>query len=108
MNSQPASPEGAAAVAESVLSTAPDPARTVHLAGDKPKASSRPLPDEGPPADEIGGGILGADPMPAITDEQREEMSRGLLEVTAEFQAEHGAFTDEERAIARSRLSALS
>lgn len=60
--------------------------------------------DHDPPR-EIGAGILGPDPMPPITDEECKRMSEGLLEVTAAFQAEHGEFTEEERARARARLS---
>ena len=54
---------------------------------------------------EIGAGILGPDPMPALTPEELEELSKGLLEVTADYQAEHGEFTEEELAQARAGLS---
>ena len=57
------------------------------------------------PSGEIGAGILGPDPLPPLTDEERKRMSEGLLEVTAEFQAEHGKFTEEERAWVRARFS---
>ena len=45
--------------------------------------------------------------MPPITNEQRQRMSCGLLEVTAEYQAQHGAFTEEERARVRAKLTSL-
>lgn len=56
------------------------------------------------PSSEIGAGILGPDPLPPLTDEERKRMSEGLLEVCAEFQAEHGEFTEEERAWVRARF----
>lgn len=59
------------------------------------------------PSAETGAGILGPDPLLPLTDEECKRMSEGLLEVTAEFQAEHGKFTEEERAWARARLSTL-
>ena len=59
------------------------------------------------PTCELRASILDPEPMPPITNEQREEMSRGLLEVTAEYQAERGAFTDEERATVRARFFSL-
>ena len=63
-------------------------------------------------ADEQGLGgellrkILSHDPAPMLTDEQREEMRRGWSELIAEYEAEFGPFTKEERAWARARLSA--
>ena len=91
-------------------STAEDPATTPRSTH---PAKCRELNDIGvtivepDPSAEIGAGILGPDPLPPLTDEERKRMSEGLLEVTAEFQAEHGEFTEEERAWARARLSTL-
>ena len=43
--------------------------------------------------------------MPPITDEERKRRSEGLLEVVADFEAEHGPFTEEELARARASLN---
>lgn len=108
MTSQPATTESAVTATGPPQSTTPPrPAGAAAPASGK-HPTDQPQPSNAArPSGEIGAGILGPDPMPPITDEQREEMSRGLLEVTAEFQAEHGAFTEEERAQARAELSTL-
>lgn len=109
MTSQPPAPEDTATAIESAPSTAlRPPAGSGQLSSDAPPTgNSRPPNDPRPTTREIGAGILGPDPMPSITDAEREEMSMGLLEITAEYQAECGAFTEEERARARAKLSSL-
>ena len=61
--------------------------------------------DEQSPEDDLLGRILSHDPAPMLTDEQREEMRRGWSELIAEYEAEFGPFTKEERAWARARLN---
>ena len=87
--------------------TRPRPAGDTRPASETSPASDAQPRGEIQPTGEIGAGILGPDPMPPITNEQRQRMNRGLLEVTAEYQAEHGAFTEEERARARAKLTSL-
>ena len=99
---QPPAPEDLATTTRPAPPEAPQPA-----AGTTQPPSDAQPPGEAQPTGEIGAGILGPDPMPPITDEERERMSEGLLEVTAEYQAEHGAFTEEERARVRTKLSSL-
>ena len=62
---------------------------------------------EQPPEDDLLARILAHDPAPALTEERREEMRRGWSELITEYEAEHGAFTAEELAEARSSLSPL-
>ena len=108
MTSQPATTESAVtATGSAPYPTPPRPVGAAGPAGDQHPTNRSQPSNTIRSSGEIGAGILGPDPMPPITDEQREEMSRGLLEVTAEFQAEHGAFTEEERAQARAELSIL-
>lgn len=55
-----------------------------------------------------GAGIIspyGDDEPPGPTEERREEMRRGWAELIAEYEAEFGAFTEEERAWADSQLN---
>ena len=57
------------------------------------------------PSKEIGAGILGPDPLPPVSDEERKRNSEGWRKLIAEYEAEHGAFTEEELAEARAKLS---
>ena len=59
------------------------------------------------PEDDLLARILAHDPAPALTEQRREEMRRGWSELIAEYEAEHGAFTEEELAQARASLSPL-
>ena len=99
---QPPAPEDLATTTRPAPPETPQPA-----AGTTPPPSDAQPPSEAQPTGEIGAGILGPDPMPPITDEERERRSEGLLEVTAEYQAEHSAFTEEERARIRAKFSSL-
>ncbi len=99
---QPPAPEDLATTTRPAPPETPQPA-----AGTTPPPSDAQPPGEAQPTGEIGAGILGPDPMPPITDEERERMSRGLLETVAEFEAEHGPFTEEELAWARAALTPL-
>lgn len=71
----------------------------------EPGTDSRPTGDHGP-SDEMGAGVQVPD-LPLISDEERERNREGLRQVIAEYEAEHGAFTEEERAQARARLSSV-
>ena len=99
---QPPAPEDLA------TTTRPAPPETPQQAAGttQPPSDAQPR-GESQPTGEIGAGILGPDPLPPITEEVRKRRSEGLLEVTAEYQAEHGAFTEEERARVRAKLSSL-
>ena len=57
------------------------------------------------PNEEIGAGILGPDPTPPLTDEQIEEMSRGLLEAVADYEAEYGPIGEEAKEWVRANFS---
>ena len=99
---QPPAPEDVATATRPAPPEAPQPA----AGNTQPPSDAQPR-GETQPTDEIAAGILGPDPLPPLTDEQRERMSRGLLETVAEFEAEHGAFTEEELAWARAALTPL-
>ena len=97
---QPPAPEDLA------TTTRPAPPETPQQAAGSTQPPSDAQPQRGTqPTGEIGAGILGPDPMPPITDAERERMSRGLLETVAEFEAEHGPFSEEELARARANLN---
>ena len=105
---QPPAPEHLATPAR----PAPPETRPRPAGDTRPTSKTSPASDAQPqreaqPTEEIGVGILGTDPLPPIADEVRRRRSEGLLEVTAEYQAEHGAFTEEERARARAKLTSL-
>ena len=82
------------------INTAPSEARQ------RPGGDAKPTDETHSPG-EIGAGILGPDPLTPISDDERKRKSEGLLKLTAEYQAEHGAFTEEERARVRSRFTSL-
>ena len=82
--------------------------RTPNAAADGQRTANEPQrASEQPPEDDLLARILAHDPAPALTEERREEMRRGWSELIAEYEAEHGAFTEEELAQARASLSPL-